>query len=89
MMTTNKKFSKDLEEMGPMMAQMMQARKVPAWYEMLAKAKEAGNLKIHACSQTYDLMGMKKEDLSEMVDDVLGVAMFVDAASDAKISLFI
>jgi len=89
MMKTNTRFSKDFEEMGPMMAQVMKARKVPAWYELLAKAKEAGNLKIHACSQTYDLMGMKKEDLSEMVDDVLGVAMFIEAASEAKISLFI
>ncbi len=88
-MTTNTKFSKDFEEMGPAMAQMMRAKKVPAWYEILAKAREAGSLKIHACSQTYDLMGMKKEDLSDMVDDLLGVAMFVDAASDAKISLFI
>lgn len=89
MLTTNTKFSKDFEEMGPAMAQMMQARKVPAWYETLARARDAGNVKVHACSQTYDLMGMKREDLSDMVDDVLGVAMFIEAATDAKISLFI
>jgi peroxiredoxin family protein len=86
---TNARFTKDFEEMGPAMAQMMKAKKVPPWYELLASAKESGSLKVHACSQTYDLMGMKKEDLSELVDDVLGVAMFVDAASDAKVSLFI
>jgi peroxiredoxin family protein len=89
MMMTNMKISKDFEEMGPMMMQMMKAKNVPPWFEVLKRAREAGNLKVHACSQTYDLMGMKKEDLSDMVDDVIGVGKFIELASESKISLFI
>jgi len=89
MIKNNTKISKDFEEMGPMVAEMMRKKNVPSWYEILTKAREAGNVKLHACSQTYDLMGMKKEDLSEMVDDVIGVGKFVELATDAKITLFI
>ena len=88
MINSNMKISKEFEEMGPMLMQMMQAKKAPGWFEILTKAREAGNVKIHACSQTYDLMGMKKEDLA-MVDDIIGVGKFVDLASESKISLFI
>jgi peroxiredoxin family protein len=89
MIEKNMKFSKDFEEMGPMLAQMMMAKKAPGWYDIMTKAREMGNVKIHACSQTYEIMGMKREDLSDMVDDVIGVGKFVDLASEAKISLFI
>lgn len=89
MLQTNVKFSKDFEEMGPMLAQMMQKKNIPPWYETLKSAREAGNVKIHACSMTYDVMGMKKEDLSPLVDDIIGAGKFVDMAKDAKFSLFI
>jgi peroxiredoxin family protein len=89
MITSNMKLSKDFEEMGPMMMQMMKKNNVPGWYELLTRAKEAGNVRIHACSQTFDLMGMKREDLPEAVEDIVGVAKFVEQASDAKITLFI
>jgi peroxiredoxin family protein len=89
MIKTNMKITKEFEEMGPMMAEMMKKKNVPSWYEILVKGREAGNVKVHACSQTYDLMGMKKEDLSEMVDDIIGVGKFIELATDAKISLFI
>jgi peroxiredoxin family protein len=86
---TNMKISKDFEEMGPVMMQLMQKKNVPSWYEVLKKAREAGSVKVHACSQTYDLMDMKREDLVDIVDDIVGVVKFVDEASGAKITLFI
>jgi peroxiredoxin family protein len=85
----NMKLSKDFEEMGPMMAQMMQVKHMPSWYDVLTQARANGNVIIHACSQTYDLMSLKKEDLTPMVDDIIGVGKFVDIASDSKITLFI
>lgn len=86
---TNTKMSSDYAEMGPMMMQLMQQKKVPSWFDTLMKAREIGNVKIHACGMTYDLMGMKKEDLPDVVDDVMAVGEFVELARDAKITLFI
>ncbi len=86
---TNMKFSKEYEEMAGPMMQMMQKKNVPSWYESLKQAKELGNVKIHACSTTYGLMDMKKEDLDEIVDDIVGVGTFLDLARESKITLFI
>ena len=85
----NMKISKDFEEMGGAMMQMMKAKNVPSWYDILKQAKEIGNVKIHACSMTMDLMGMTKEHLDDIVDDVVGVGSFIDIAKDSKITLFI
>lgn len=83
------KIGKDYEEMGGMIMQAMQQKHVPSWYDTLKKAKEIGNVKVHACSMTFDLMGMKKEDFTDIVDDVIGVGEFMDMAKDAKVNLFI
>jgi len=85
----NTKISKDFEEMGEAMMKMMQAKNVPSWYDILKQAKTVGNVKIHACSMTMDLMGMTKEHLDDIVDDVVGVGSFIDIAKDSKITLFI
>ena len=85
----NKRISKDFEELGGAMMQMMQAKNVPSWYNILKQAKEVGNVKIHACSMTMDLMGLTKEHLDDIVDDVVGVGSFIDIAKDSKITLFI
>ncbi len=86
---TNTKFSKDFEEMAVPMMQLMQKKNVPSWYESLKQAKELGNVKIHACSMTFGLMDMKKEDLDPIVDDIVGVGSFLGLARDSKITLFI
>jgi peroxiredoxin family protein len=56
---------------------------------MLRQVKEMGNVKIHACATTYDLMDMKKEDLDPIVDDVIGVTEFLSKASEGGITLFL
>ncbi|MFP3214403.1 MAG: DsrE/DsrF/DrsH-like family protein [Nitrososphaeria archaeon] len=86
---SNMRFSKDYEDMVPVMMQIMKNKNVPSWFEMLKKAKEIGNVKVHACAMAYDLLDMKKEDLAEIVDDVIGVGEFINIAKDAKITLFI
>lgn len=88
-LTSNTKMSRDYEDMAPMMMQLMKAKNVPSWFDTLKKAKEIGNVRIHACAMTYDLMNMKKEDLADIVDDVMAVGEFVDMAKDAKFTLFI
>ncbi|MEM4675407.1 MAG: DsrE/DsrF/DrsH-like family protein, partial [Nitrososphaerota archaeon] len=59
MLTTNTKISKDFEDMGQAMMQLMEQKNVQPWYEILKKAKELGNVRVHACAMTFDLMGMK------------------------------
>lgn len=86
---TNMRFSKDYEEVGGMMAQLMQQKHTPSWYDTIKKAKEAGNVKIHACTMTADLMDLKKEDFDPIVDDMCGVGTYVENAKGAEITLFI
>lgn len=86
---TNMKMSSDYAELAPMMMQLMQQKHVPSWFDTLSKAKELGNVRIHACGMTYDLMGMKKQDLPDIVDDVMAVGEFVELAREAKVTLFI
>lgn len=86
---TNTRMSKDFEDMASMMMQVMKEKKVPSWYDTLKNAKELGNVKIHACSMTLDLLGLKKEHLDDIVDDIMGVGEFIETARDSKITLFI
>ncbi len=81
--------SKDFEEYAPVMMEQMMAKKVPSWMDNFKNAKEIGDVKIYACSMTMELFGMKLEDLEPIVEDVTGVATFVERAKEGKITLFI
>jgi peroxiredoxin family protein len=86
---TNMRVSKDFEDYGPVMMEQMMAKKVPSWMDNFKGAKEVGDVKIYACSMTLELFGMKLEDLEPIVDDVTGVATFVERAKEGRITLFI
>ena len=86
---TNMKFSKDFEEMSGMMIQLMQQKHMPSWYDALKKAKQAGTVRIHGCTMTADLMGLKKDNFDPIVDDMCGVGTYVEYAKNAKVNLFI
>lgn len=86
---TNMRISKDFEDYGPIMIEQMKAKKVPSWMDTLKDAKEIGELKVYACSMTMELYGMKLEDLEPIVEEVTGVATFVERAKEGRITLFI
>lgn len=86
---TNTKISGEFSEFAPAMMEAMQAKNVPSWMDVLTQAKEIGNLKVMACSQTMELFGITKDDLEPIVDETAGVAGFINEAQDAKITLFI
>ncbi|HEY7414904.1 MAG TPA: DsrE/DsrF/DrsH-like family protein [Ktedonobacteraceae bacterium] len=86
---TNTKISKDFEEYASVMMEQMMQKRVPSWMDNFKGAKEIGDVKIYACSMTMELFGIKKEDLESIVDDVTGVATFVERASEGKVTLFI
>jgi len=83
------RVSKDFEEYGPIMREQMMAKKVPSWFDNLQGAKEVGSVKVYACGMTMDLFDMKLSDLNPIVDEVTGVATFVERAKEGRITLFI
>ncbi len=86
---TNTSVSKDSEEYGPTMLEAMKTKRAPSWMDNILAAREIGDVRIEACSMTMELYGMTLADLEPIVDDVTGVASFVERAKDAKITLFI
>ncbi len=83
------KFSGDYAEMAPLFQQVMQEKNVPSLFDSLKQVKEMGNVKIHACTHTMDLLGQTKDDFVDLVDDTMGVAEFLEKAKDASITLFL
>jgi peroxiredoxin family protein len=79
----------EYQDYAPVMMELMQAKNVPHWLDTLRAAREIGTVKVYACSATMELFDMKLDDLEDIVDEVTGVATFVDRAKDAKISMFI
>ena len=85
----NQKMDVNYAELAPVLAQLMKEKNMPSWYDMLLKAKELGHVRLHACAMTLDLMGLKKEQLDPIVDDVVGVGEFVNNAKEGEITLFL
>ncbi|QKQ99219.1 peroxiredoxin [Metallosphaera tengchongensis] len=81
-------IDKNYEQMGPMMIKKMMDMKFPMWHQMVKEAKEVGEVKVYACSTTMEFFGLKKENLADFVDDVVGVATFLDRAEGGT-TLFI
>lgn len=86
---TNTRISKDFEEYGASMAEAMRAKRVPTWMDNLLGAKEIGNVHVAACSMTTELYGLTLESLEPIVDEITGVATFVERARQSEVSLFI
>ncbi len=76
-------------EEGARLEQALKAKNAPSWRRILEMAKSLGELHIYACSQSVDLLGLKKEDLDPLVESVTGVATFVDRTRDASVTYFI
>jgi peroxiredoxin family protein len=86
---TNRKISKDFAEYESVMLEQMAAKQVPSWMENIKGAREVGSVKIYACSMTMELFGLKLHDLEPVVDEITGVATFVDRAKAGQMTLFI
>lgn len=71
-----------------MMKKQIKQGGFPEITELIKTAKESG-VKFHACDPTINVMGIKKEDLIEEVDDIIGAAAYLELASEADIALFI
>ena len=80
-------FPKEFESMAPALAKSMKEHNTPSWYDMITEAKSMG-AKVYACSLASELMGIKKEDMDPIVDDVVGAATFLAEAEGGQM-LFI
>ena len=80
-------FPPEFAALAPAMAQGMQANHVAGWDAMLREAKELG-AKLYACSMMSSVMGLKKQDFNELIDDVVGAAAFLKDAEGGQ-TLFI
>ncbi|MGI8474779.1 MAG: DsrE/DsrF/DrsH-like family protein [Thermomicrobiales bacterium] len=86
---TNTRFTSEFADFAGPAVQAMQAKGIPHWIDTLHGAAEIGCVRVRACSMTMELFGWKLEDLDDIVEDVVGVAGFVDEAKDAQINRFI
>lgn len=51
--------------------------------EMLRKEVKKGNIKLFPCSMTFEMMGFKKEQMWDFVEEPVGAATFLEMCSDA------
>lgn len=84
-----KSVSVDYSQYEKVILESAESGNLPGWKELLKNAKEGGNVKVYACSTTLNTFGIKKEDLDDLVDDIVGAATFLPKAKDADITLFI
>lgn len=68
-------------EAGPEGVAIVQRHGGQHWSETLRQAKDLGDVAIHACSLSMDMLGLAREDLDPLVDDVEGVAAFMAEAT--------
>jgi len=66
----------------------MEETKSPSISKMIMDAKELG-IKLLACETWMALLGIKREDLIDEVDDVVGFPTFTYIAKDANLTFFI
>ncbi|MCX8122795.1 MAG: DsrE/DsrF/DrsH-like family protein [Spirochaetes bacterium] len=72
-----------------MMKHIMKKKNIQNLDGMIALAAELG-VKIYVCEMSMDLMGLKMEEMIDYPDiKSVGVATFLQEASDSKIQLFI
>ncbi|MEM1520093.1 MAG: DsrE/DsrF/DrsH-like family protein [Candidatus Korarchaeum sp.] len=71
-----------------MMKRRIEGIKMSTVREMIKDCKELG-VKFYACSNTVELMGLRREHLIDEVDDIVGATTFLEMASEDAIVLFI
>jgi peroxiredoxin family protein len=86
---TNTKFTSEFAEFAAPAMEAMQTKGVRHWLDTLHDAKEIGSVRVLACSMTMELFGWSLDDLDPIVEDITGVATFVEEAKTGEITLFI
>ncbi len=86
---TPNKLSYDGADISDMVLKKMGEKKVQSGIEMIKNAKEIGNVHVYGCALMSDVMDIKKEDLDDIVEDIIGVSEFVSMSEESYTTLFI
>lgn len=67
---------------------LVEGRMMP-WWDLLPDLRELGEVKVLACGQALDILGLEESDLVDFVDDIIGVTGFMDlvAGADRVVSI--
>lgn len=76
-------FPAEFQTMAPALAKGMEECHVSSWDTMLRQARELG-ASVYACSMMSGVMGLKKEDFNDLVDDIVGAATFLHTAEGGE-----
>jgi peroxiredoxin family protein len=66
---------------GALAVARMPAKGAQHWSETFRLAKDLGDVGIHACALSMDLLEIERDDLDPLVDDIEGVAAFMAEAT--------
>ncbi len=78
-----------MPELGTtLMKEQMSAKKMLPIREMMREAKEFG-VRFLVCNIPMELMGIRKEEFVDEVDEICSVGRFLEEAKDADLNLFI
>lgn len=62
----------------------------PGWLEYFEMAKEMTNVKVYVCSLAGKIWGgVREDDFINMVDGIIGIGEYIDAAKDADVHFLI
>jgi peroxiredoxin family protein len=86
---TNTRVSADYADKRGVLLEQIAAKKVTSWMENLEGAKEIGSVRITACSHSMTLFDLQLSDLEPIVDEVIGVAAFIERARESAMTLYI
>lgn len=77
----------DFQVAGPAGEAMLRGDgdEVPLFTEQLERAKAIGPLEVFACEMVMDVMDTDLDDYVDVFDDTLGVAGFLNRASDKQV----
>ncbi len=77
-------FPAEFTKMAPDFMKGMEHANMPTWDKMLREAKELG-AKIFACSAMSTVLNLNKTDMSNLIDEIVGAATFLQKSSSGQI----
>ncbi len=72
-------------EQGEQILEIMSQRGVTPFADLLRLSTAVGDVHIHACAMTTDLFNLEKDDLDDMVEDIIGVGSFIQLAEGGSV----
>ncbi len=82
-------LSEDNEKLDSCMQKLKEAGS-PTWIEYFEMAREMTNVKVYVCSLAGRIWGgTNMENFIDMVDGIIGIGEYIDAAKDADVQFLI